>query len=286
MRAEAITKTLRGKWYGRYGLACCPAHQDQRPSLSIANGEDGRLLLKCHAGCSFEDIISSLPQGICSIDQLPPSRQPKERTHHGATDQLIEKIWSRGRRIQGTHGESYLRARSILCRLPKSLRFDPSLRHPSGLYAPAIVAAIDIDGRERTGIHRTYLNSDQPIKSHLQPDKAMLGSCTGGAVRLRSGANALVVCEGIETGLSLCDVLHENFSVWAALSTSGVGGLRLPEPSNFGGLLIVATDGDQPGRMAGQALAQRATGQRWTVETISAPDGLDFNDLAQRRMPR
>ena len=46
-------------------VARCPAHDDRRPSLSIAQGDDGHLLLYCHAGCTFEQIISAL--------RLPPS---------------------------------------------------------------------------------------------------------------------------------------------------------------------------------------------------------------------
>jgi putative DNA primase/helicase len=40
--------------------ACCPAHEDRQPSLSIAEGEDGRVLLKCHAGCSLEAICEAM----------------------------------------------------------------------------------------------------------------------------------------------------------------------------------------------------------------------------------
>ena len=40
--------------------AHCPAHDDQHPSLSIAEGDDGRCLLKCHAGCSPEDIVHAI----------------------------------------------------------------------------------------------------------------------------------------------------------------------------------------------------------------------------------
>jgi 5S rRNA maturation endonuclease (ribonuclease M5) len=38
----------------------CPAHDDHRPSLSVAEGDDGRVLLKCHAGCVPEDIVAAL----------------------------------------------------------------------------------------------------------------------------------------------------------------------------------------------------------------------------------
>ena len=40
-------------------VASCPAHQDQRPSLSIEKKKE-IILLKCHAGCSFREIVDSL----------------------------------------------------------------------------------------------------------------------------------------------------------------------------------------------------------------------------------
>ncbi len=40
--------------------ACCPAHDDKRASLSITQADDGKVLLKCHAGCETEDITASL----------------------------------------------------------------------------------------------------------------------------------------------------------------------------------------------------------------------------------
>jgi hypothetical protein len=40
--------------------ALCPAHEDRRPSLSITEGEDGRILLNCFAGCSTEAVVERL----------------------------------------------------------------------------------------------------------------------------------------------------------------------------------------------------------------------------------
>lgn len=39
--------------------ACCPAHPDRSPSLSITDAGD-RVLLHCHAGCSFDAIAAAL----------------------------------------------------------------------------------------------------------------------------------------------------------------------------------------------------------------------------------
>lgn len=58
---ESIAKALGKASPSGSGYAClCPAHDDHNPSLSISLGNDGKLLLKCFAGCSFEDILQTL----------------------------------------------------------------------------------------------------------------------------------------------------------------------------------------------------------------------------------
>ena len=43
------------QWQGR-----CPSHKDHTPSLSITDGDDGRPLVHCHAGCEQSDVIEAL----------------------------------------------------------------------------------------------------------------------------------------------------------------------------------------------------------------------------------
>jgi len=127
------------------------------------------------------------------------------------------------------------------------------------------------------GVHRTYL-AEPGVKTGTEPAKAMLGPCGGGAVRLSGGSGSLVVGEGIETMLTLRDA-RPLARCWAALSTSGVAGLRLPETA---GELIVAPDGDAPGRAAADKLAHRAHALGWRVSVLDPPgDGLDWNDWAR-----
>ena len=45
---------------GRGWTARCPAHDDHRPSLSINEGNDGRALVKCHAGCERTEIVAAM----------------------------------------------------------------------------------------------------------------------------------------------------------------------------------------------------------------------------------
>src|SRR5439155_21619437 len=62
-RAEHVAKDLGGARARKSGsgwVTLCPAHDDRNPSLSITEGDDGRLLLRCHAGCSQEAVIEAV----------------------------------------------------------------------------------------------------------------------------------------------------------------------------------------------------------------------------------
>jgi hypothetical protein len=278
MRADQLTRALGGRWHGHYGTAHCPAHDDRNPSLSIRDGEAGALLLNCFTGCQYRDIRAALKSRL-GDGAIKVPRTARAIPKSTANAELANRIWAQTVPLPASHAEAYLRQRRIACALPDTLRFHPALRHPTGGYLPVMVARVETADSKMGAIHRTYLDSQAPRKADRRPAKAMLGSCRGGAVRLSKGHTGLVVCEGIETGLSLCDAL-EGYAVWAALSTSGVVALRLPDAKQFGGMLLVACDGDPAGRKSGQALGERAARSGWEVELASAPNGQDFNDLA------
>lgn len=97
-------------------LVRCPAHPDKSPSLSVGVGTDGRILLKCFAGCTAESISSALGlkmqelmsnNGENSPINCPRSPEPKPvilkeldfapyRTEYLASDQWL-KILNRKR---------------------------------------------------------------------------------------------------------------------------------------------------------------------------------------------
>jgi hypothetical protein len=59
--AEEFTRHLElVRRSGSGWVAKCPAHDDSSPSLSICVGNEGRILIKCHAGCAVPDIVSAL----------------------------------------------------------------------------------------------------------------------------------------------------------------------------------------------------------------------------------
>lgn len=138
-----------------------------------------------------------------------------------------------------------------------------------------------------SAVHRTYLEPDGKggwRKASVQAAKLMLGQTRGGHVELASTApcNPLVVCEGIETGLSLLSgLLDRPATVWAALSTSGMKSLRLPANP---GHLLPTPDPDPAGMTAARGLAVNARALGWRVGIISpSRDGVDWNDVLLAR---
>jgi hypothetical protein len=59
MSAESIARALNGRRAGGGYVMRCPAHEDNRPSLSISE-RGGKVLVKCHAGCDQAAVVESL----------------------------------------------------------------------------------------------------------------------------------------------------------------------------------------------------------------------------------
>jgi len=49
--------------------ACCPAHDDKNPSLALTELGDGRVLIKCFAGCATADVLNAV--GLTMGDLFP-----------------------------------------------------------------------------------------------------------------------------------------------------------------------------------------------------------------------
>ena len=50
-------------------MACCPAHDDRTPSLALSELQDGRILIKCFAGCAAHEVMTSI--GLTMTDLFP-----------------------------------------------------------------------------------------------------------------------------------------------------------------------------------------------------------------------
>ena len=68
-RLEDVRQVGEGRWMAR-----CPAHPDRRPSLSIAEGADGRALVHCFSGCRSQEIVAAI--GLTLRDLFPHDAAP------------------------------------------------------------------------------------------------------------------------------------------------------------------------------------------------------------------
>ena len=69
-RLQKVRNTGQSKW-----LACCPAHEDRSPSLSIKD-TGSRLLVHCFAGCTAGDVVAAVGM---ELDDLIFDEQDKWR---------------------------------------------------------------------------------------------------------------------------------------------------------------------------------------------------------------
>jgi len=291
-RLERVTPSAGGY------VARCPAHDDRNPSLSIREGDNCRVLLKCFAGCAYEAIINAL--GGRSKQQESGLKGARKPQHHDDRERIefARRIWRKARNPRGTIVQDYLFRRgftgetpwkqdmssqvdsrdgySVGLAIPVSIRFHPGLKHPAGAYLPAMVAAIETRDGEIVSVHRTFLKPNGTGKAAVEPNKMALGREGGCAVHLTAGAPTLVICEGIETGLSVLQATGHH--VWAALGTSNLGNVELPA---FVREVVIAADNDEPGMKAALAAGQSYRSRGYQVRMVSPrAEKADFNDIA------
>ena len=72
---QKVRKTRFDRW-----IACCPAHDDKNPSLSIQEQDDGTLLIFCHAQCAPAHIMAAV--GLELKDLYPQKDLPSQHPFH------------------------------------------------------------------------------------------------------------------------------------------------------------------------------------------------------------
>jgi hypothetical protein len=65
-RLEDVKPLGTDKW-----TALCPSHADTNPSLAVARGDDGRVLLKCWAGCAASEIVDGIGITLADLFERP-----------------------------------------------------------------------------------------------------------------------------------------------------------------------------------------------------------------------
>lgn len=216
---------------------------------------------------------------------------------------VAEKIWLDGKQIiKGTPAELYFNARGIdfnvLKRFPGAIRFSPNChfetdrRTGQKITLPAVVTAITGNDGKFVGVHRTFL--EQIDGEWKRKAKKVLGSFAGGSIRLwrgKTGApidklgsikrddidETLIICEGIEDGLSIAMACPE-YRIWTSISVSNMRNITIPEHIRT---VIIAGDNDGDGAIATKQVENAADSfiRAGKVVKIARPKNAhDYND--------
>lgn len=60
-RLSKVKNTGSGRW-----IACCPAHEDKSPSMSVKQ-TDETILIHCFAGCSIDSILGAVGMDVSDL---------------------------------------------------------------------------------------------------------------------------------------------------------------------------------------------------------------------------
>jgi hypothetical protein len=178
---------------------------------------------------------------------------------------LADRLWAKSYPLGRTHTpvETYLRSRGCYFPCPSIRSLVVYKDHP-----PTMIAKF----QGTSGVHLTKLRLDGQGKAGTDHDKVMIGSVSGFPIVIRSmeWSKPLLICEGIEDGLSI-SLAMPDWTVWAAGSSSMIHKLVPKDKPD----VIVAVDYDGAGIKA----AKRCLSINSEVRVIRFPKGLDANDI-------
>jgi phage/plasmid primase-like uncharacterized protein len=139
---------------------------------------------------------------------------------------------------------------------------------PAGQYGALVALATDADGTV-LAVQQTYLTEDgrkAPLDVAKRTNKAVDGWSERASVRL-PGAQPVILCEGVETALSIWQATGRE--TWACLGISNIG--RAPVPD--GAAVVIARDDDAPGSKADRQIGTASVKlvQRGHAVAVAAP---------------
>ena len=263
---------------GRGWAALCPAHPDKRPSLSICEAEDGRLLLYCHAGCQTEAILESLrldwkdlyPDGAyhnkenkkLGAEGFHPPPPIAETVVENLVERMTQEAYAWLASQRGIFEEVARRYQIGLWEKRGQKRFSIPIRDDAGhvvnirLWLPAVGEYTDPEKRKAAGKIISWPDGVEGRgKARLWPlDQLKFDS--------------LILCEGEMDALALLSQ-----GIPAMTGTGGAGVWREEWSARFKGKVVtVVYDADQAGRRGAEIVADSLWHSEALAKILSWPE--------------
>jgi len=194
-----------------------------------ASSEHGDLLDVIRESCGLVEFreVAEEARRFLALPRPEPRAAPRPPAPQGSPE-AARRLWAMTKPLAGTLAEAYLRGRGIAnLRGCEALRF-----HPKCWYRgdddprdqlrdawPALIAAVTALDGAITGVHRTWLDPASACKAPVSTPRRAMGLLLGNGVRFGRAVDAMVAGEGLETILSLRQVMPWMAAV-AALSAN------------------------------------------------------------------
>jgi 5S rRNA maturation endonuclease (ribonuclease M5) len=255
-RLDNVRSAGDNKWTAR-----CPSHEDRKNSLSVAVGDDERILLNCFAGCHVDEITDALD---LNIKDLFPS-------DNGGVPKSIAKPF-KPKKVYPTFAD-----------LIKVLEFGSH-----GKFSGEWVYA-DVDGCEVFRVLRFETDDGKTIRPAYPVDSGFVIGDPPGPLPLYNlpklaEANRVYVVEGEKC----CDAA-DTIGLTATTSAHGSKSASKSDWSLLAGKeVVICPDHDEPGERYAAEVASILTGltPAANVKILRLPDmakGEDIYDFIERR---
>ena len=271
------------RWNGKDSfLACCVAHNDRNPSMSVTAAPNGTLLAHCHAGCPQDAVIEALGFFDRRDDHIPSIGKSAPAPDTSVTEAKAKLATQLATAAPDSH--PYLVKKKVkphgigvLGELYKDLPLP--VRNKGNVL---VVPMKDVDGK----ILSCQFITEDGRKAYIAGPKRK-----GGFYCIRGEGKRVWICEGFATGASL----HQDTgdSVLIAFDTGGVLPVIGSVTAKYGSELefIIMADDDwksdgNPGFTAAREAAS-ATGIRAVRPVFSSRQrgdkDTDYNDMVVHR---
>lgn len=250
---------------GRGWQSRCPVHDDRTPSLSSRVTQEGKLLLYCHAGCPFMEVLAALGLRNQSYITQPTTLTQRQRIiEERRPDPAVIARWAD---IARTSPECEVEARERSLGIPLG-----GLRRIGAAWAVSIGALaapmMDAPGGSLIGVR---LRADDGKKW------AVAGSKNGLFTPVRfTGDGPLFMPEGLTDTAALCGL---GFDAVGRPSCTGGRDLCRMAALRAAREVVVVTDRDAPGRLGARLLAEELVKAGCRVRTLGPPPG--FKDVRE-----
>ncbi|MCS4187849.1 hypothetical protein [Salinibacter ruber] len=258
-----VLTRLRGVEESSSGYeALCPAHDDSSPSLSVQEGEDGKALLHCHAGCKTKEVVQAL--GLEMGDLFPPD---------------LDDSW---KPWDGTEVEAYTYTDKVGNALFQVVRYEmQDESHPA--YG------------EKKFLQRAHAPGHEDAGNNGCPPNYVWGRQDTSPVLYKLPAVANAIDQGetvyfVEGEKDVHTLLDEGLTATCNPGGAATGEdpgekltTRMIEPLR-GANVVVIPDADEPGRQFAEAVASHlhpVAGQVRVVELPEVREGGDVTDYIE-----